>query len=91
MEHSADVAELLHRWQEVSQEIAKLEEKRERYKSLATRLMDRSKIDTLHTPGLTLSRRNITRASVSKRDLPKSVWDQYSRSVSYQAFYLRRN
>ena len=86
--NATDIATLLERWSEAKAELAELEKKVEKYKRLANRVMDQQGGNELSSTYYTLKRKNMSRTTISKRDVPKQVWDRYARTCSYPAYYL---
>ena len=39
----------------------------------------------------TLKRKNISRSTISKHDVPDQVWEKYARKCTYPAYYLSQN
>jgi hypothetical protein len=91
MDSNSDITELLEMWQCTKQEISKLEERCEKFKHLASKYMNKTDSDILESSELMLRRKNITRSTLNKKNVPKTLWDQYSKPTSYQVFYLTKN
>ena len=86
-----DIDELLTNWHRTKQEIAALEKKCDRYKKLAGKLMDAKEEERLVGNSHVLTRRNVVRESVSKKDIPETVWKTYCKKVRFDAFYFQKN
>jgi len=89
--NSTDITTLLERWFETKAEITELEKKLEKYKRIANRAMDQQNTDTLSSNYYTLKRKNISRTTISKQDVPNDVWKTYAKTCSYPAYYLSGN
>lgn len=89
--NSSDITTLLDHWSETKAEITELEKKLEKYKRLANRAMDQQNTDTLYSNCYILKRKNISRTSISKQDVPNEVWKTYAKTCSYPAYYLSEN
>jgi hypothetical protein len=83
-----DISVLLEKWSKDKVKLAKLEERIEKYKKLAGKIMDERDKDNLSSSDYLLKRRTQTRSTISKSDVPIDVWKNYSRQVSFQAYYL---
>jgi hypothetical protein len=83
-----DITNLLEKWHTAKTDIAELEAQCEKYKRLATKIMRERGQDSLSSKNLTLKRKDLSRSSLAKKDVPPDVWRKFSNSVSYQAFYL---
>jgi hypothetical protein len=83
-----DITALLDKWSEAKNKIVELEKRIEKYKLLANRIMDRQDIDSISSTYYVLKRKNISRTTISKQDVPEHVWQKYARSCTYPAYYL---
>jgi hypothetical protein len=83
-----DITSLLEKWHTAKSDISDLEAQCEKYKRLATKIMRERGQDSISSKNLTLKRKNISRSSLAKKDVPADVWRKFSNSTSYQAFYL---
>ena len=86
-----DINSLLEKWSDAKQEISDLEKKIEKYKRLAVRILSEQDADTLYGDEYQLVCKNISRTTISKRDVPNDIWSQYSRSCTYPAYYITKN
>jgi hypothetical protein len=84
----AEILNFLQNWNEAKIKISELERKCERYKRLADKVMDHKGVDVIKAGNITVKRKEISRSSVSKADLPTDLWDRYSKKSSYVAYYL---
>ena len=84
----SDIAKILRTWAESKNEIADLEKKIEKYKRVVTRFMDQQGNNTISTPYYTLRRKEMSRTTISKKDVPKEIWNKYARPCTYKAYYL---
>lgn len=87
MEHK-DIETLLERWYLNKKKIAELEEKSEKYKRCAELIMNNKDTNEISSCFYKLKRREITRTSISKKDVPKDLWDRYSCEHTYPTYYL---
>lgn len=88
---SVNTTILLERWSKAKADIAELEKKIEKYKRIANSIMDKQHNNSISSANHTVSRKNMSRSTIGKRDVPINIWDQYSRSCSYSAYYLSKN
>ena len=88
--NSNDIADLLEHWTQTKKQIAELEADLEKYKRLATRIMSQNNTNLLTDGCYTLKKRNLSRETISRADLPKEIWKQYAKSFTYPAFYLSK-
>lgn len=83
-----DIDNLLEKWFETKKEITKLEKKCETYKRFAEQIMNGKGTDKISNEDYKLSRRTLSRHAINRKDVPKEIWNQYSKEISYPAFYL---
>tara|TARA_B100000989_G_C19217776_1_gene334549 strand:- start:142 stop:417 length:276 start_codon:yes stop_codon:yes gene_type:complete len=81
---------LLKKWNDAKYEISILEKKIDKYKRATEKLMNKSNINSLEGNFMIVNRRNITRSSITKRDVPVKIWNEYSRTMSYPAYYINK-
>jgi hypothetical protein len=91
MEYNTDdIDTLLDKWHDTKEQIALLEKKLEKYKKYAERVMDSEDKDELINHKYTLIRRNMSRMTLSKDDVPKDIWNKYARNINYPMYVLRK-
>ena len=83
-----DIETLLEKWYDMKQEISELETKCDKYKRCMERIMDNKGVDIISSSNHKLKRKQITRATLSKKNVPKDLWDKYSRESTYPVYYL---
>lgn len=84
-----DIEELLDKWYKTKQEIAFLEKKCEKYKRYSEKILNNLNVNNLVTHDFTLKRVDITKSTLSKKDVPPELWNKYSNEVSYPVYYLK--
>jgi len=85
-----DVETFLNKWYELKETIANLEKTMENYKNMAEKIMVKKKTTVLVNTNFILTKRELSRGFVSKKDLPESVWNQYSKKSNYNAYFINR-
>ena len=85
-----DIDILLNKWHETKEQISDLEKKVEKYKRYAEKIMNEKRIDELSNDVYVLSRRDMSRTTLSKDDLPGEMWAKYSRNIKYPMYTLRK-
>jgi hypothetical protein len=90
MNKNTDIDELLKRWKEAKDEISELESKCEKYKRAVEKIMDSEDTNKLssNSNSICVSRRILNRDTLSKKDVPKDIWEKYAKKLSYTAFYF---
>ena len=90
MATTIDIKNLIQKWADAKTEIAELEKKINKYKRLVDRFMDEKGSNTVTSSDYTLRRKEMSRATISKKNVPKKIWDEYSKSSTYKAYYLSK-
>jgi len=85
---NTDIYTLLQKWSEAKNEITNLEKKIEKYKRIATSIMDQQGNNTVSSDEYTLRRKEMSRTTISKKNVPQDVWNKYSKLSKYKAYYL---
>jgi hypothetical protein len=85
-----DIDNLLDSWADAKEKIAILEHSIEKYKRLATRILTRNESENIDSDTYTLKRRQFSRQTLGKNDVPKDVWSRYSKTSDCSAFYLTK-
>jgi hypothetical protein len=83
-----DMSIVLDKWYQTKQEIAELEKKLDKYKKIADKYFDYNDIDTISDSYFILKKREITKHTVSKKELPIDIWNKYSKESTYTSYYL---
>lgn len=87
---SKDIDELLEIWNETKTKIADLEKKCDKYKQYCERLMKKMNVDILSGSRYYVSRSQVTRSTMSKKDVPDDVWNKYASKCTYPSYYVKK-
>jgi len=85
-----DIDDLLDTWYKTKLQIASLEKKCEKYKKYCEKIMDKNEQNSITSSDYVLKRTQTTRSTVSKKDLPKDIWNTYSKESSFPIYYLKQ-
>ena len=88
---NTDIENLLNKWYEAKQEISILEKIIEKYKEVADSIMNKTNSDVLSSSKYSLSKREMNKTTIGKKDLPEDIWNRYSKETFYNAFYISKN
>jgi hypothetical protein len=88
MADEIDIDNLLSNWFEAKQRIAELEKKCDKYKSIADKVLNIKGEDSLKSKTLKLTKSDIERQSISKKDVPKDIWKAYAKLSSFSTYRL---
>jgi len=86
-----DITSLLESWSIAKVEITNLEKKIEKYKLLANIVMDNKGQNSISSKSFTLKRKEMSRNTISKKDVPKDIWNKFSNTSSFSCYYLSVN
>jgi len=86
-----DIENLLVQWARAKEEIAKQEKRIEKFKKLANRILDGQDEKSIRGDEYTLTRRDMSRTTITKHDVPDQIWEKYARPCTYQAYFLSKN
>ncbi len=89
-DNKKDIDSLLNRWYDIKQEISELESKLSKCKSIIEKYMNDKDTDSVSNNTITATRREMSRTSISKKDLPESIWNKYSKESHFVTFTLRK-
>lgn len=84
------ISDLLERWDNAKKNLATTEARIEKYKKLAKRIMVKNGTNIIESGSYSLNKQAISRNSIAKIDVPEEIWNRYSKSSSYEAFYLKK-
>lgn len=85
-----DIDSLLQKWYETKTEISELEKSLEKYKKYAESIMLDEKISSLSNSKYSATKREMNRSILAKDDVPKDVWNKYSKNINYNMFVIRK-
>jgi hypothetical protein len=85
---TVDLSKLLQKWTEAKNKIAELEKNIEKYKRVANSVMEEQGNNTISNDYFTLRRKEMSRTTISKKDVPIEIWNKYSKPCKYKAYYL---
>ena len=86
-----DVTKLLEKWSLARDQIADLEVSIEKYKRLAAKIMTHDDTNSISSDVYTLKKRDLSRQSLARADVPSEVWTKYAKSSKFSAYYLTKN
>ena len=87
---SSELEKLFKEWYKLKAQLKRLEREEERIKKLVHRQMDLEDSNKISSRNYMCSRRNMIRDTLSKRNVPRDVWDQYKTSIKVKQLILKR-
>lgn len=88
MAEEQDIEELLSNWFEAKQRLSELEKKCDKYRLTADRIMNIRGEDILKTRNFKLTKTDMERETLSKKDVPKDIWNTYAKVSTFSTFRL---
>lgn len=85
-----ELEKILEKWYECKEKMKLLEERIGKYKGLIEAEMSEGKTSTITGARYRVSKRVLSRDTLSKKDVPEEVWRRYAKRSSFPAFYLSR-
>jgi len=85
-----DIDTLLEKWYKIKQEIALLEKKCDKYKKYAEKIMNDQEVNLLSNQVYSLTKREMNRAVLLKEDIPRDIWNKYSKSITYPMYVIKK-
>lgn len=86
-----DIDTILDKWANAKKQKSLYEKECEKYKGAVERYMDKKSQNTIQAKYYNVSRRSNTRCQLSKQNVPKDIWDQYSTRFTYNSYYIKKN
>ena len=71
---------IVERWMELKKMQAEVEKKCEQYREKVEEHMKQNRVDQLFHKGLTITRVQSKRETISRKDLPEELWDRYHKT-----------
>ena len=81
MADEQDIDNLLLNWFEAKKRISELEKKCDKYKIQADKIMNIRGEYTLKSKNLKLTKTDIERETLAKKDVPKDIWNTYAKLI----------
>ena len=86
----SDIDELLKKWYDTKQEISLLEAKCEKFKKYADKIMKDANTHVLSNSIFTLQKKEMSRTSISKKNMPSELWNKYSTTSTFNTYNLTK-
>jgi hypothetical protein len=86
---SVEIEKITEKWFRYKQELSEIEKKVQKYKELLEEEMNKQGVNYLTTKRFEISRISCSKNTISKKDVPKEVWDAYSKRSKYFMYSLK--
>lgn len=84
------LCESLKKWYRAKKKIEKLEKKINNYKIAITKELNRRGTESLSLNEYCVTRRRVSRATVSRDSLPPELWKKYSSMSHFDTYYINK-
>lgn len=88
--NSDDIDGLLEKWKSTKTQISKLEKDLEKYKKYAEQIMNMNNSNVVKGSKYKVTKKNSSRQFISKKNLPKELWNKYSTKTNFTSYYLSK-
>ena len=82
--------ELINNWYELKKQIKLLEKKSNLYRKKIEKIMDQRDTNTLYSNKFRITRRTIHTSHLTKKNVPKDIWDEYSTTTTHKSYYMKK-
>ena len=83
------IKEAVEEWYKAKEKVAFYEKQSEKLKQQVIDYMKNKEVETLVTTNYVVSKKSMSRDSLSKKDVPDDVWKKYAKNISYDAYYIK--
>jgi hypothetical protein len=83
--------ELFNDWIDTKEKILYYQHKLEKLKRIINSQMDKNDCDSINNSKYEIYRKEMTRQTITRNNVPRHIWDQYStKTEPYFQFYTRK-
>ncbi len=83
------IKEAVEEWYKAKEKVAFYEKQSEKLKQQVIDYMKNKEVETLVTTNYVVSKKSMSRDSLSKKDVPDDIWKKYAKNISYDAYYIK--
>jgi hypothetical protein len=83
------IKEAVEEWYKAKDKVAFYEKQVDKLKQKVIEYMKEKEVETIVTTNYIVSKRVLSRDSLSKKDVPEDFWKKYARNLSYDAYYIK--
>lgn len=83
------IKEAVEEWYKSKEKVAFYEKQVDKLKQKVIEYMKEKEVETIVTTNYIVSKRVLSRDSLTKKDVPEDVWKKYARNLSYDAYYIK--
>lgn len=86
-----DFSHNIDKWLELREKVADYEKKLEKYRKIIENEMVQSGINELSHKQYTITLTTSTRESLCKKDVPRDIWESYSKASRFRVLRVKKN
>lgn len=79
---------LLTKWHQIKQQIKELEQEESELRNKVEKFMEARNVDQFRSGNFRVSRKKMSRSTLSKKNCPKDVWDKYAKVSNYSVIRI---
>ena len=83
------IKDSVEQWFKAKEKVSFYEKQSEKLKQQVIEYMKDKDVETLVTTNYIVSKKSMSRDTLSKKDVPDDVWKKYAKNISYEAFYIK--
>jgi len=83
------IKEAVEEWYKAKEKVTFYEKQSEKLKQQVIDYMKNKEVETLVTTNYVVSKKSMSRDSLSKKDVPDDIWKKYAKNISYDAYYIK--
>jgi len=83
------IKEAVEEWYKAKEKVAFYEKQSEKFKQQVIEYMKNKEVETIVTTNYIVSKKSMSRDSLSKKDVPDDLWKKYAKNISYDAYYIK--
>jgi hypothetical protein len=83
------IKEAVEEWYKAKEKVAFHEKQVDKLKQKVIEYMKEKEVETIVTTNYIVSKRVLSRDSLTKKDVPEDIWKKYARNLSYDAYYIK--
>lgn len=77
-------------WYQARDKILQLNKKSEMAKNYIKKYMITNDLYTISLDDLKVSRKNCKKIMITKKDIPKDIWEKYSKEIKYESYSISK-
>lgn len=84
-----EISEKVEDWYKAKEKAAFYEKEAEKLKKKIINHMIQEQLDSIKTVNFSVTKKSISRESLSKKDVPDDIWKKYSKEISYDTYTIK--